>query len=71
MGLSVCLSAQHLTSGVSVHPEIDITYSAYNEGQKICGAYVQAAIFHARVFNILMSMRIPAHTRIQRRGFAL
>ena len=27
---------QHLTSGVSVHPENDITYLTGNEGQKTC-----------------------------------
>ena len=38
MGLSVCLSVKpHLTSGAFVHPEIDVTYSTGNEGQKICG----------------------------------
>ena len=33
----VCLSvSRHLTSGVSVRPENDTTYSMGNEGQKIC-----------------------------------
>ena len=29
----------HLTSGASVHPEIDVTYSTGNEGQTICGIF--------------------------------
>ena len=37
---SVCLSVKsHLTSGVSVLPENTVTYSAGNEGQKICGVF--------------------------------
>ena len=36
--MSVCLSVKsHLTYGASVRPENAITYSAGNEGQKICG----------------------------------
>ena len=34
----VCVSVKrHLTSGASVRPEIDIAYSAGNEGQKFVG----------------------------------
>ena len=34
----VCLSVKsHLTYGASVRPENAVTYSAGNEGQKICG----------------------------------
>ena len=41
MGLSVCLSVclsvrSHLTYGESVRPENAVTYSAGNEGKKIC-----------------------------------
>ena len=40
MGLSVCLSVKsHLTSGASVGPENTVTYSAGNEGQKMCGVF--------------------------------
>ena len=42
MCVCVCLSAwsikPHLTSGVSVHPEINITYST-GKGQHICGFF--------------------------------
>ena len=41
--LSVCLSAQHLTSRAFFRPEIDITYSTGNEGQKICGVFSETA----------------------------
>ena len=42
--LSVCLSVKsHLTYGVSVRPEIDVTYSADNEGGKICGVFSETA----------------------------
>ena len=41
---SVCLSVnQHLTSGASVRLENDITYSAGNEGEKICGVFSETA----------------------------
>ena len=34
--LSVCLSVKpHLTSGASLHPEINVTYATGNEGKKI------------------------------------
>ena len=37
---SVCLSVQsHLTYGASVRPENAVTYSAGNEGQKVCGVF--------------------------------
>ena len=40
MGLCVCLSVKsHLTYGASVRPENAVTYSAGNEGQKICGVF--------------------------------
>ena len=55
--LSVCLSVKsHLTSGASVRPEIYVTYSTGDKGQKICEvfsetstrtAYRAAAIFPA------------------------
>ena len=36
--LSVCVSVKsHLTYGASVRPENAVTYSAGNEGRKICG----------------------------------
>ena len=44
MGLSVCLSVKsHLTYGASVRPENAVTYSAGNEGQKICGVFSEDA----------------------------
>ena len=43
--LSVCLSVTpHLTSGASVRPESDVTYSTGNEGQKIRGVFSQTAL---------------------------
>ena len=40
----VCLSVKsHLTSGASVHPEIDVTCSTGNEGQKNCGVFSETA----------------------------
>ena len=33
----------HLTSGASVRPENAVTYSAGNEGQKICGVFSETA----------------------------
>ena len=39
---SVCLSVKsHLTYGASVRPENAVTYSAGNEGQKICGVFLK------------------------------
>ena len=41
---SVCVSVKsHLTYGVSVRPENAVTYSAGNEGQKICGIFSETA----------------------------
>ena len=38
--MCVCLSVKsHLTYGASVRPENAVTYSAGNEGQKICGVF--------------------------------
>ena len=37
----MCLS--HLTYGASVRPENAVTYSAGNEGQKICGVFSETA----------------------------
>ena len=40
----VCLSVKsHLTYGASVRPENAVTYSAGNEGQKICGVFSETA----------------------------
>ena len=43
---SVCLSVckSHLTYGASVRPENAVTYSAGNEGQKICGVFSENAL---------------------------
>ena len=44
--LSVCLSVKlHLTYGASVRPENAVTYSAANEGQKICGDLPETTAF--------------------------
>ena len=40
----VCLSVKkHLTYGASVRPENAVTYSAGNEGKKICGVFSETA----------------------------
>ena len=40
----MCLSVKsHLTYGASVRPENAVTYSAGNEGQKICGVFSETA----------------------------
>ena len=41
--LSVCLLSHILTYGASVRPENAVTYSAGNEGQKICGVFSEDA----------------------------
>ena len=42
----MCLSAKsHLTYGASVRPENAVTYSAGNEGQKICGDLLETTAF--------------------------
>ena len=44
--LCVCLSVKsHLTYGASVRPENAVTYSAGNEGQKICGDLPETSAF--------------------------
>ena len=44
--MSVCLSVKsHLTHGASVRPENAVTYSAGNEGQKICGDFPETTAF--------------------------
>ena len=42
--VSVCLSVKsHFTSGASVCPENAASYSARNEGQKICSVFFETA----------------------------
>ena len=42
--VSVCVSVKsYLTSGVSIHPENTVTYSAGNRGQNICGFFSETA----------------------------
>ena len=44
--MSVCLSVKsHLTYGAFVRPENAVTYSAGNEGQKICGDLPETTAF--------------------------
>ena len=44
--VSVCLSVKsHLSYGASVRPENAVTYSAGNEGQKICGDLPETTAF--------------------------
>ena len=71
LGLCVCLSVkQHLTYGASVRPENAVTYSAGNEGQKICGVFSETAplqrsstpsvvrLMRSRPFLSLLKMRM-------------
>ena len=47
--MCVCVSVKsHLTSGASVRPENAVTYSAGNEGQKICGVFSKTHAFGDR-----------------------
>ena len=46
MCVCVCLSVwAHLTYGASVRPKNAVTYSAGNEGQKICGDLPEMTAF--------------------------
>ena len=82
MGLSVCVCVclsvkSHLTYGASVCPENAVTYSAGNEGQKICGVFSEnapllrssgaAVVFHTFRWPffftaIVVRMRIGIHS---------
>ena len=60
--LSVCLSVKsHLTSGASVRPENSATYSAANEGQKICGVFSETALFRATALCALYGYHAVGH----------
>ena len=74
MGLCVCLSVKsHLTYGASVRPENAVTYSAGNEGRKICGVFsedapllrssVVAVVFHTLGGHFLRS-KSGAHAHL-------
>ena len=44
LSLCVCVSVKsHIASGASVRPENTLTYSADNEGQKICGVFSESS----------------------------
>ena len=67
--LCVCVSVKsHLTYGVSVRPENAATYSAGNEGQKICGdlpettAFKSYAAKHERKGQLLITPTYPRST---------
>ena len=46
LSVCVCVSVKsHLTYGASVRPENAVTYSAGNEGQKICGDLPETTAF--------------------------
>ena len=66
MCVCVCLSVKsHLTYGASVRPENAVTYSAGNEGQKICGdlpettAFESYAAKHERKSQLLIFTTYP------------
>ena len=42
----------HLTYGASVRPENAVTYSAGNEGQKICGDFPETTAFKSNAANM-------------------
>ena len=75
LGLCVCVCVcvsvkSHLTYGASVRPENAVTYSAGNEGQKICGVFSETAplqrsstptvvrLMRSRPFLSLLKMRM-------------
>ena len=67
LGLSVCLSVKsHLGNGASVRSENAVTYSAGNEGQKICGdlpettAFKSYAVKHERKSQYANYSDLPA-----------
>ena len=82
----VCVSVKsHLTYGASVRPENAVTYSAGNEGQKICGVFSKTAplqrsstpsvvrpCVQSAIFPCVFSCtRMRVYTRmIHRRGFS-
>ena len=54
MGRSVCQSVSlsvksHITYGASVRPENAVTFSAGNEGHKICGDFPETTAFKSYV----------------------
>ena len=62
----MCVSVKsHLTYGASVRPENAVTYSAGNEGQKICGdlpettAFKSYAAKHKRKSQLLIIPTYP------------
>ena len=58
--LSVCASInQHFTSGVSVRPENDITYSTGNEGQQIM--WISLQLLHCRYTHRGMAILAVGH----------
>ena len=69
--MCVCVSVKsHLTYGASVRPENAVTYSAGNEGKKICGIFSETAplqrsstpsvvrLMRSRPFLLLLKMRM-------------
>ena len=60
--MCVCLSVKsHLTYRASVRPENAVTYSAGNEGQKICGVFSENALLlrSSRVAVVFYTFRWP------------
>ena len=58
----VCVSVKsHLTYGASVRPENAVTYSAGNEGQKICGVFSETAPLQRSSTPSVTAMRTVGH----------
>ena len=64
--MCVCVSVKsHLTSGASVHPENPVTYSAGNEGQKICVFFSETARLQRSSTPPLKATRIVGHSPVE------
>ena len=67
--LSVCLSAKsHLTTGASLRPEIAVTDSKGNVGQKVFSetASLQSATVQSAIFSLRnMRVHLPSYERYQ------
>ena len=72
LGLCVCLSVKsHLTYGESVRLENSVTYSAGNEGQKICGIFSETAPSQRSSNPPLTAIRTVGHFSCEMHACAL
>ena len=64
----ICLSVgwsvkPHLTSGVSVHLEIDVMYLMGNEGQSICGDFSETTLLQRSSTSCIVLLPLVGHFR--------